>query len=248
MQNEFINKVHHGNCVDLAKLYLPDESVDLILTDPPFGIAYKSQISNNHDIILNDKFEEFTRDLTSWFQTMQRIIKKNGVVLMFCSGGGKTPSSAIATLEGMKYFNLINTVIWDKGSAGIGWKYKPQYEVILVFSKVADGYNWYDTSHTVTNVLKYNRHIPSANDHPTQKPLALLKKLIKIHTKENDLVCDLFAGSGSTLVAAKELGRNYIGFELFDAYYNLATENTNRAVRMKVQDLSLFKIPVEVGA
>jgi site-specific DNA-methyltransferase (adenine-specific) len=222
-----INSVLLGDSTVLAK-ELPEGCIDMVLSDPPYGIKFQSQISENHDVILNDKFEEFTRDLSAWFATMRYLIKKNGIVAMFCAGGGKTPAAALATLEGMKHFNLINTLVWDKGCGGIGWKYKPQYETVLIFSKVSDGYCWYDNSHCITNVLKYNRYIPKSTDHPTQKPPALLKKLITLHTKPMDIVCDLFAGSGSTLVAAKELGRRFIGFELFQKYYDMASENIRR--------------------
>ena len=245
LDNDKLNVVHLGDCTELAKKLYPAECVDLILTDPPFGITYKSQISKNHDVILNDKYEEFTRDLNKWFETMQYLIKKNGVILMFCAGGGKMPSSAVATLEGLKYFKLINTIIWDKGCGGIGWHYKPQYETVLMFSKQDSGYNWYDESHTVTNVIKCSRIIPTAGDHPTQKPTSLLKKFIKYHTKEGDVVCDLFSGSGATLVAAKELGRNYFGFELFEKYHSLSNYNLSKAVSMKSVDLlSIFNQPV----
>ena len=83
---------------------------------------------------------------------------------------------------------------------------------------------------------KGNNHIEipnSSNDrgqHPTQKPLALMKALIELTTQENQVVLDPFAGSGTTLVAAKELNRNYIGFEIDKTYYTNALNRLNTLI------------------
>lgn len=213
---EMINKVICEDCLEVMK-DIPDGSIDLILTDPPYGINYLSR-TNNHMKIENDEIDDWQKMLPEMLSEFKRILTNTGVCCCCCAGGGKTPVTAIFTLESIKYFNLIQTLVWRK-FIGLGWNYRPAYENIIVLSKDKDNYNFYDKSRKCSNVIEgINQEIPSCDEHPTQKPLRLMEKLIKIHSKENDLVLDPFLGSGTTCVACKMLNRRFIGIELSPDY------------------------------
>jgi site-specific DNA-methyltransferase (adenine-specific) len=124
-------------------------------------------------------------------------------------------------------------VVWDKGPIGMGWHYRRSYETILVAMKPGSSCAWYDTTNKVENIVRsgfkgIKKIIPSANDHPTVKPVNLAAHFIKLHSKPDDIVLDVFAGSGTTLEAALKLGRQYIGIELDPDYCRMAEERIKR--------------------
>lgn len=118
-------------------------------------------------------------------------------------------------------------VVWDKGPMGMGWHYRRSYETVLVGQKGKGKTRWFDTSHRIENIIRPGAHgirkiIPKANDHPTPKPVELAEHFIKLHTQPGDLVLDPFMGGGSTLLAARRLGRQAIGIDVSKRFCNLA--------------------------
>jgi len=212
-----------GDCRDILPQF-PDKSFDLVLTDPPYGIDYLSNRTDNHNKIINDGFDLWQTKLPEWLQELKRVINDSGCCCCCCGGGGKTPVTAIFTLEFIKHFNLIQTLVWDKLTIGLGWRYRPSYETIIIGSKDKDNYNFYDESKTVSNVLKFNNVIPQKGEHPTVKPVPLMKRLIQIHSLSDHIILDPFCGSGTTLVAAKQLGRKAVGIEISEKYCQLTTD------------------------
>jgi site-specific DNA-methyltransferase (adenine-specific) len=111
-----------------------------------------------------------------------------------------------------KYFKLKNCLVWNKNNWSMGdleGNYAEKYELIL-FATLGKKKLYCDKR--PLNVLDFAR--TNNEEHPTQKPVELLKEFIKNSTKENELVVDYFAGSGSTLIAAKELNRRWLGIEI----------------------------------
>lgn len=196
---------------------------DMILTDPPYGMSFKSNRTKNHDYIRNDSFSEWENNLSIWFQMFSDKIKDNGIVAIFSRGGGDIPLTPILTLKAIKYFNLIDTLVWKK-QMGLGWRYRKSYENILILSKDKKNYKFYDNSHKVTNVLEFNSEPPRNGEHPTKKPVKLLEKLIDIHTLEGDSVLDPFMGTGNCGVACINKNRNFCGIEIEEKYYKKAFE------------------------
>lgn len=213
-----INKIYNCDCLEIMKQF-PDNYFDLCLTDPPYGINYKSNHTKHpKKRILNDGFEEWIILMRAWLPELKRVLKDDAVCCCCCGGGGKTPVTAIMVLEVIKHFHFIQTLVWKK-FIGLGWRYRPSYENIIIFSKSKDNYKFYDESKACSNVIEgINQEIPQKDEHPTKKQVALMIKLLEIHSKEGNLVLDPFAGSCSTAVACKRMGRKFIMIEK-DAKY-----------------------------
>jgi len=217
------------DCLELMR-QIPDKSVDMILTDPPYGINFCSNHTNRKEKLQNDSFDDWFVMLEPMLSEFKRVLTDTGCCCCCCGGGGKTPVTAIFTMEAVKHFNLIQTLVWKK-FIGLGWKYRPSYENIVILSKDSQDYNFYDTSKKCSNVIEgINQDIPQYNgdkpgqydDHPTQKPIALMTYLLKIHSLGGQTVLDPFMGSGTTGVACRELGRKFIGIEIEPKYYEIA--------------------------
>ena len=222
-----MNEIICGDCLEIMKRY-KDNSIDCIITDPPYGVNFCSNHTNRKDYIKNDSFKDWLDILPHFLKEFKRVLTGTGCCC-FTAGGGKTPTTAIFTLEAIKYFNLIQTLVWRK-FIGLGWRYRPAYENILILSKSKDKYAFYDESKKCANVIEgINQEIPRTtkqglldDEHPTKKPEALMRHLIQIHSKPNDLILDPFMGSGTTCVAAKQLGRRYIGIDIEKRYCEIA--------------------------
>ena len=120
-------------------------------------------------------------------------------------------------------------VVWDKGPMGMGWHYRRSYETVLVAQKGKGKCRWYDRSMRIENVIRPGMHgikkiIPSKRQHPTQKPVELAEFFMRLHTRRGNLVWDPFMGSGSTLIAAKKMGRRAIGMDLNKRWCRMAAQ------------------------
>ena len=235
-----------GDCLELMK-NIPDQSVDLILTDPPYGTT-----ACKLDSVI--PFEPMWAEL-------KRVIKPCGAIVLF----GSEPFSSALRMSNIKQYKY--DWIWEKSRpVGIfNAKLKPlrSHELISVFSDgmTANGSNrnmkYYPIgvckggvkTNNPKNGVEYSikgyreslseKHITHGSNyprdvlkfssesktvHPTQKPVALLEYLIKTYTQENETVLDFCMGSGSTIVAALNTNRKAIGIELDNNYFEIAKE------------------------
>ena len=225
-----------GDCLKILPT-IPDKSIDLILTDPPYGIGFCSSRTSRKEKIQNDGYNDWLDLIHQVLPEFKRVLTDTGCCCCGGGGGGKTPVTAIFTMEAIKHFNLIQTLVWKK-FIGLGWRYRPSYENIVVLSKDDKNYNFYDTSKKCSNVIEgINQDIPeykkdngrAYDEHPTQKPVALMKHLLSIHSLPEHTVLDPFAGSFTTGVACKEMGRNFIGVELKQEYYDYGVNRLKEA-------------------
>lgn len=233
-------ELKHGDCLELMK-GIPDGSVDMILCDLPYGTT-----RNKWDAVI---------PLDLLWNQYKRIIKTNGVILLFCDG--LFTASLIQSNVRMWRYNLV----WDKqrGCDFLNANVKPlkSHEDIAVFYKKKPTYNkqfWYSTPYSRTkngslsdnygdrkeawsestdgrrnplSILSFARD--GNRKHPTQKPVALLEYLVKTYTNEGDMVLDNCMGSGSTGVACVNTGRRFIGMELDKNYFDIATKRIAEA-------------------
>lgn len=230
------NKIINADCMDILR-QLPDKCVDLVLTDPPYGIDFLSNRTDHQRRIENDKYEDFSVLYPQWIAEFKRILTDTGCCCCCCGGGGKTPVSQEFTLEAVKQgFNLIQTVIWDKCTIGLGWHYRPSYETIVILSKSKDKYNWFTQRKDISNIVRIPNIIPQKGDHPTPKPVELMQHFIDLHSKVGDLVLDCFSGSGTTAIACHRLNRRFICIEKDKEYW----EASCKRLEDERKQLSLF--------
>ena len=195
---------------------LPNDCVDLIVSDPPYLINYKT----NHR---KEKTHEFCTpiqndnnpDLTECY----RILKQDGAFYMFCSP--RTQNFFISTAQDA-LFTLKNQIVWVKSEwtagdlqAAFGF----QYEVILLLNK---GRSFLHSKRT-GDVWTFARVAGKNQLHQNQKPLDLIQRCIEYHSKPGDLVFDGFMGSGTTAVAARSMGRRFLGYEIEPKYFDIIT-------------------------
>lgn len=214
---DLINKINCMDAMDLLK-QIPDKSVDLVLTDPPYGIDYQSNMR-----VMSEKFKKLENDDNEFrFKTYKeflRVMKDDTVAIVFCS----FKNYAYDYIELEKYFDIKNAIIWFKGGGGIGdlkHSLLTDYEIGLVCHKGKKQIN----GKREGSVWKINKVPPEQMFHPTEKPYDLLQKFLLQFSKKDDLVLDPFMGSWTTAVACQNLKRNFIGCEKDEQYCMIGCE------------------------
>lgn len=203
-----LNKIILGDCIQIMK-EMPSRCVDLIVTDPPYGdnVAYgwnNKTIKNNDNPLIN----------CLALVEMYRVLKLNSSLYLFTNW--KHYPFLTGFLSRYTKFKIRHLLVWKKHNFGLGWVFRHQYELILVLEKGKPKYNLTNFSDVQTaSHINHNKL-----NHPHEKPLDLLKKMILHSSKEGDVVLDPFAGSGSTCKACEGLGRKWIGIELDERWIN----------------------------
>jgi DNA modification methylase len=132
-------------------------------------------------------------------------------------------------------------IVWDKGPMGMGWHYRRSYETVLVAHK-GKKCRWYDETNKVENIIRHiGKIIPSASQHPTQKPEELASHFIRLHTQPGDVVLDPFCGSGSTLEACEREGRRWIGIDIDQHWCEVAYKRTRQQGLFTAEDFSALQ-------
>lgn len=234
----------NGDCLELIKL-IPDKSVDLVVTDPPYEVAtnggsfYDSKSENYRATQYSKEIKGISDGFTSEIlNEIVRVLKKVNVYF-FCSQK-QIPKLLDYFLNNYSnkdhelYHRKINwnLLIWSKTNPipACGNKYLSDAEYILFFReqgvKVYGNYETkkthYETPLWVQDKKLYN--------HPTCKPVFMLKNFIINSSQENEVVLDPFMGSGSTGEAAIKLNRKFIGFEIDEQYFETARQRIENAI------------------
>lgn len=212
-----INKIYHGNCFDIIK-NMPNESIDIILTDPPYGdnINYgrlNRGITNNENPLV----------CLLMLANTYRILKDNSVSYTFC-GMKHIP---IIDLFINKYtdYKIAEIIVWNKINFGMGFSFRHQHELIIVLEKGNPIYKDKSTS----NILNEKRIISDL--HPHEKPISILKKLILHSSNKGDLIFDPFAGSGTLAIACLYSKRNYILIEQEKKYIDIINKRIREEIK-----------------
>ena len=240
-----MRSLYCGDCLEVMK-EIPDGSIDLVLTDPPYGTT-----ACKWDTVI---------DLELMWSQLKRVIKPKGAIILF----GAEPFASRLRMSNIKEYKY--DLVWDKlvsGSPGTA-KYRPMpaHENILIFGVGRLVYNpqmkvgkpYVDNrsqkrDHAIEHKYGYARWVPQVNKgtrfptsvfsmvrpkekgvggafgklrHPTQKPVALMEYLIRTYTNPFDTVLDFTMGSGTTGVAARNIARYFIGIELDKGYFEIA--------------------------
>ena len=219
-----INKIHQGDCIELMK-QVPNESIDLILTDIPYN-----EVNNNKSCINRSKYsgqlrkynkgiaDELTFDLNLFMEECDRIC--NGSIYIFCglNQAGKL-IDFFKTQREKDY--MARLCIWKKTNptpSNGQHMWLSGTELCVFIKKRKKTFN----QNCKSNVWEF----PSGRSkiHPTEKPLDLFKYIIKSSSKEQDIVLDTCIGSGTTAVACKQLNRRFIGIEKEKEYVDIANK------------------------
>ena len=213
-------KLIHGDCLEeMRKLADDGVKVDMICTDPPYLMNYKTgrRKDKTHDFckpIANDTNFELIKDIMS---LLFELLNQGRAIYMFCNAN----HIDYFKQQIEQHFTLKNILIWVKNNWSAGdlkGAYAKQTEFILYAVKGRHILN----GARDTDTLYYNRVVGNMQLHQNQKPVDLCKYLINKSSNENDTVLDCFMGSGSTGVACLQTNRNFIGIELEEKYYNIA--------------------------
>nr|DAV01627.1 MAG TPA: adenine specific DNA methyltransferase [Caudoviricetes sp.] len=198
------------------------ESVDAIITDPPYGINYVSPTGAR---IQNDT-APFIWFLYDAFRVLKPGSSGRGTLVCFTRWDVQQVFIDAIRLAG---FIVKSEVIWDKIQHGMGdlkSQFAPSHENIIFAVKGKFSF----PGHRPKDLITHRKLPGSQMIHPTEKPVPLLADLITAVTKPGDLILDPFAGSGSTLVAAKKTGRRFTGIELDDVHYAKAQRRIEETV------------------
>ena len=202
--------INNGDAVDWLRS-LPSESVDLVITDPPYESLEKhraigtttrlkkSKASSNawFNIFPNSKFSFL-------FKELFRVLKKNSHFYLFCDSETMFIAKPVAEKCGFKFWKPI---VWDKKKIGMGYHYRARYEFILFFEKGKRKLN----NLSIPDIIEADRIF---NGYPAQKPTAVSDLLVSQSSNEGDLVLDPFCGSGSFGLSAVKAKRRFMGNDL----------------------------------
>lgn len=266
--NNLLNTILKGDCIEQLTT-VPSESIDLIFADPPYFMQTEGELlRTNGDKFAGvddawDKFNDFSEYdsfCESWLKECKRILKPTGSIWVI---GSFQNIYRIGHIMQNLDFWILNDVIWNKTNPVPnfgGTRFCNAHETMLWCSRGKKNkftFNYKTMKHL--NDDKQERSIwqislctgserikgeDGKKAHSTQKPEALLYKVILSSSKPNDVVLDPFFGTGTTGAVAKALGRNYIGIEREQKYIDIA-EKRLREIKPKPSDIELLSLEIK---
>lgn len=232
--------------VEHVKRLMNEKMADMVFTDPPYNVDYSGRGENTSNTILNDKMtpEQFDEFLRSTFKNYAEVTKGGGAWYVFHSSSTQHQFQKAIELAG---WNIKNQIIWNKPTASMGWgdyrwKHEPMFycgkegtifygdrtnSTVLDFTKTEEEMiEWVKKikraeSRGKTTIWTMKRDSVNEYVHPTQKPVELIQYALHNSSKKDDIVLDLFLGSGATLIACEKTGRICYGMELDPKYVDI---------------------------
>jgi len=263
---DMINKIILGDCLEVMK-QIPDESIDLIFADPPYNLQLTNELWRPDETKVNgvneewDKFksfEDYDNFTTNWLKECRRVLKKDGTIWVIGTYHNIFRIGKI--MQDLGYW-VLNDIIWVKSNPMPNFKgtrFNNAHETLIWASKKKDSkYTFnYKTMKTYNDDLQMRSDwympicqgderikVNGKKAHPTQKPEALLYRIIIATSKPGDIILDPFAGTGTTLAVAKKLGRKFIGIEKESFYVKICKKRLNK---IKSYNPKLLTYPLEI--
>jgi len=230
--NSFTNKIIKGDCIEVMKK-IPNSSIDLIVTDPPYNISGLSSGVVLHGRDVNTKefgLWDYGFEVKPIVKEFKRLLKPKGQVYIFTSE--KLFVQYRLEMEKLK-FHFRNLITIEKLNPlpkmrQVSWRNATEYILYAGREKTEKcdyTFNWLGQQEMI-NVFKIpilgGQERRQFGYHPNQKPLKIIEKLIRVSSNENDLILDPFLGSGTTALACQNLHRNFIGIESDLKYIKIA--------------------------
>lgn len=224
--------LYHGDCLEILP-QLQEQSIGLVLTDPPYcsGANESSRRAKRSSITPESVRERPTIDSDAmgtlgfewvtrrWLLSARKVVRRGGHLACFIDWRMMPPLATLIESAGWMWNNII---VWDKGYIGLGRGFRPQHELILTAS--SDAPEWF--SNNSSNVIKSTRL--TRTEHPHQKPVDLLVQIIKTCTGDGEALLDPFCGAGSTVVAAKQLGRKITAIDIDEKYCEISARRSSQ--------------------
>ena len=258
MLEKYLNQVI---CADSLKILkeIPDNSIDITFADPPFNLQKKYYEYND-----NKDFEEYLIWCKKWIYEMVRVTKQTGSIFVHNIPKWLTYYSSL--LNEIAYFK--HWIAWDAPTAPMGKSLQPSHYGILYYMKDIKRNKFYEVRYPHKRCRKCNyllkdyggkkaglhpfgplvsdvwtdihriKHNKYRDEHPCQLPLHLLERIILMSTDESDIVLDPFVGTGTTVIAAKRLGRRFIGIDIDEKYVNITKGKLSKeSFKSKIGDV-----------
>lgn len=228
-----INNIYNMDCIELMNNMLNEGykgKIDLVLTDPPYGISYQSPHRNEKfDVIDNDEKddEKLLEIINTYFRLAYDLLKDDSFLITFM-GWSTIPVFNKALKDAG--FTIKSMPIWYKNNFGMGYYTRPQYEPMYLCFKGKPK----PPKTAISDVIKASKVQDLV--HSCQKPIDLLATLINTFSQPGELVFDGFGGSFSTCIASRKCGRNYISCEINKSLFEIGKNNLSD----EVNQLSLF--------
>jgi site-specific DNA-methyltransferase (adenine-specific) len=205
-KNPYLNSISQGDCVSLLAA-MPAESVDFALTDPPYLVRY---VSRDGRRVPNDNNDRW---LQPAFAGLYRVLRRDSYAVSFYGWSHADRFLAAYRAAG---FSVIGHLVFAKHYASSANFVRYKHEQAYLLAKGSPE----KPADPISDVIEWT--YTGNKLHPTQKPIPALLKLVAAFSKPGQIVIDPFCGSGSSLVAARMLGRNFIGFDLDVRYAAIA--------------------------
>lgn len=228
--------IKNGDCLELMK-NIPDNSIDMILTDPPYkitargnggnsgGMFQKKEVNNGKVFKVNDL------DIEDWLPEFYRVLK-NGTHCYIMTNN-KNITHYLSVINSSP-FHFIKNLIWVKDNKIMGQTYMSQFEYVIMLRKGKHKrINNCGQSDVLQIPNKKMKNLEGKTIHDTEKPTKLNEVLISNSTNEGEIVLDPFMGIGSCGVACVNTNRNFIGIELDENYFEIAKERIDKATKMR---------------
>ena len=231
-----LNQIYNKDVLELMKT-MSDESIDLIVTDPPYKVTARGNAGNSGGM-MQDKlsmqgkiFKHNNIKPSEYIPEFYRLLKDGSHCYIMTNHVNLHEMLNVAKESG---FHFIKSLVWNKGNKIMGQYYMSQFEYILFFRKGrGKKINKCGTADILEIPNKKTKGEDGKNIHDTEKPVELMKVLIENSSNIDEVVFEPFMGVGSTIMACIELDRKYIGCEIDEKYYNIAKnriENTINSV------------------
>jgi site-specific DNA-methyltransferase (adenine-specific) len=259
MMHTHLNQVFNEDALSgLARI--PDGSVDLILTDPPYGLG--KDYGNDSDMLESLAYQQWSE---SWLKLALPKLKPNGSLYIFLTW--RHSPEVFSYLK--RHLIMLNEIVWDRRVPSMGGstrRYSSVHDTIGFFAASKEHYfdldairipydaetkkarsrsifvgkKWLEMGYNpkdVWSVSRLHKIHRERVEHPTQKPLEIIERMIKASCPEGGVVLDPFMGSGTTAVAAQNTHRHYVGFELNTEYCDIIAQ---RLANPKMAQLELI--------
>lgn len=244
MIDKYTNRIIQGDCLEVMRS-IPDDSVDITFADPPFNL--KKKYNGYKD---DKEFNAYLEWCKQWIHEMVRITKPTGSI--FVHNIPKWLAFYAHFLNEIAHFK--HWIAWDAPTSPMGKSLQPSHYGILYYAKDLNKNRFYEARYPHKRCRKHGyllkdyggkkaglhpfgplvsdvwtdihriKHNKYRDEHPCQLPIHLLERIILMSTDENDIVLDPFVGTGTTVIAAKRLGRRFIGIDIDEKYVNITKD------------------------